>query len=351
MADKVWRIAERRIESDGVKLTLVRHASAADPQAGDADGGAALVSGSLPALAADVVMLDVPGDGDVVRTAPLRLIAAAGSAAAWRGGDAWWVSGAGTEPEPLGRLAGAAAMGVIDHPLASAASWLIDWANMVEVTLAHDAMVLANVSMAALVAGGNLAMIGGEAVQFMRATPLGARRWRIGGLLRGRGGTGAPVGGHGAGAPFVLMSDAALLALPDAMALQAGTVAGAIDWQARGGDAMQRVTVSAGQQALVPLAPVHGDAARTGSGDAVVRWIARSRAGARWRDGVEVPSGETAPTWQLRWPDAALAMQESEVAAAPVVLAAGSYAPGAVLTVAQRGDFGLSAPLAIRLPA
>jgi Putative phage tail protein len=346
----LWRIAERQIGADGVSLLLIRHGAAPVVTASAGDGGDALVAGAVPGFAAMVTAFDVPSDGEVPLSAPLRLIAGGGLQPGWRGADLWWVGSGVGEPEPIGRISDAAALGVLDAPLGPAASWLIDWTQPVVVRLAHAGMTLENIPEAALVAGGNLAMIGGEAVQFLRATPLGERRWRLEGLLRGRGGAEAPPSGHSVATPFVLLGDPALLALPDALALQAGSQTVAIDWQARGSAEMQRLELAPAQQALLPLAPVHGQTERLANGDTRVRWIARSRAGARWRDGVEVPVGEAAASWRAAWTNVAGEPVAVDVGAPEVVLEAGSHAPLAVIQIVQRGDHGVSPPLAVALP-
>lgn len=347
----LWRIAERCVDGGGVTLLLIRHAAAGPPApAGPADGGDALVAPALPGTEATLVILDLPGDGETPRSVPLRMVAAGGAEAGWRGADLWWVGDSNGEPEPIGRISDALALGALDQPLGPPGSWLIDWARPATVRLAHDGMTMANISEAALVGGGNLAMIGDEAVQFVRAIPLGARRWRLEGLLRARAGSAAPVTGHAAGAPFVLLSDPALVMLADGFAVQASGRDAAIDWQTRGSETMQRAGVPMGQQAMLPLAPVHGQVERLASGAVRVRWIPRSRAGARWRDGVEVPSGELAASWRVAWTDGAGNPVVQDMGAPTVTLGAASYLGGGTLTVVQRGDNGLSASLSVTLP-
>jgi hypothetical protein len=64
--------------------------------------------------------------------------------------------------------------------------------------------------------GDNLAAIGDEIIQFGEATSLGAGRFRLGRLLRGRWGTQGAVGSHREGEAFVLIERGALqpIALP-----------------------------------------------------------------------------------------------------------------------------------------
>ncbi len=347
-----WQVSERQLGDDGVRLTLVElEASGAASAPAAADGGTALTSGDLPASAAMLAIFDVPGDGDAARTAPLRLMAAAGPDPAWRGADLWWVAAAGAEPEPLGRIAAAAALGTSLTVLPPGITALIDRAQPLDIQLLNDAMTLQNVPLTGLASGANAAMLGDELIQFERAQPLGAARWRLTGLLRGRGGTGTPAGGHPIGAPFVLVDDAALLPLPDAMALRSVGGGAAIDWQVRGTAVMHQTALPPGQRALVPLSPVHGRAVRLADGRVQLRWTARSRAGAAWRDGVDGPVGEAQSHFVIRFTGADGSAQTAEASAPEWLLPATGFLPGSTAWVEQRGDYAVSPPLAIALPA
>jgi hypothetical protein len=209
-------------------------------------------------------------------------------------------------------------------------------------------MQLQNSDVSALLAGANLAMIGDEAIQFERAEPLGARRWRLGGLLRGRGGS--PVGHHAAGTAFVLLNDPALLPLPDAMAIEAASGGSAIEWRLRGSSALQQAAVPPGVQAVLPLAPVHSRIFAHPNGDITLQWTARSRAGARWRDAVDGPAGETMQQWRVEWLGPGGVPDSRESAVPEIVLLAGSFLPGSAVRIRQVGDFAMSVPLTLALP-
>ena len=344
-----WRIAERVVDGADVQLTLVQHAPPVNPGAVAGDGGAAQVPGDLPGGTVMLAVFDVPGDGNSARAVPLRLVAAAGSDVRWRGADLWWVSDAEAEPEPFGRISGALALGVLAAPVAAMQTILIDRANAIEVQLANAAMSLLNISPAQLLAGGNRAMLGGEAIQYERATPLGSGRWRLEGLLRGRGGTEDVAGPHAVGTAFVLLDDDALLALPDAMASRAVYPGAAIERQERGSSDMVAHPLDAGARAIMPLSPVHGTIARLPGGGRRVAWIPRSRLGAGWRDGVEVPAGEARTLWRVQYADAAGAPVTRELVAPELELGAGGFQPGSLLSVVQVGDLGVSPPLSLTL--
>lgn len=349
IAAQHWRIAERVVDDGGVRLTLVEHGSIGVAPFLTGDGGAGQVTGDLPGGTTMLAIFDVPGDGEVARSVPLRLVAAAGSDARWRGADLWWVGDEGAEPEPIGRIGGALVLGTLAVPVPVMPTVLIDWSRPIEVELANDAMTLANVSMAQLVAGANRAMLGDEALQFQRAEPLGGARWRLAGLLRGRGGTEDAAGPHGVGTAFVLLDDAALLVLPDAMAARAMVAGAAVERQERGSIALFPHAVAAGARAIMPLAPVHARASSTAGGGRLIEWISRSRAGARWRDGVDAAPAERQALWRVQYPDAAAAPVIREVTVPRIEVAAGGFRPGGMLSIVQVGDYGVSPPLVMSI--
>jgi len=344
-----WRIMERVVADAGVRLTLVQHAALVSVGALAGDGGAAQVPGDLPGGTTLFAVFDAPGDGETAGNVPVRLVAAAGSDARWRGADLWWVGDPLAEPESLGRISSALALGVLAQPLAPAATWLVDRSAEVFVILANAGMELTSISHARMLAGGNRAMVGGEVIQFEQAVPLGGGQWRLTGLLRGRGGTDDVSGPHVLGTNFVLLDDFAVLPLPDSFALRVMATDAVIERQERGQIAMQQHGVPAGNRAVRPLSPVHGRAIWIAGGGWRIAWVQRSRAGARWPDGVGVPSGETAQRWRVQWRDTANILVEREVEEPQLELLAGAFDPATDATITQIGDFGVSPPLTVTL--
>ncbi|UKK85992.1 hypothetical protein L7H23_07775 [Sphingopyxis sp. BSN-002] len=103
---------------------------------------------------------------------------------------------------------------------------------------------------------------------------------------------------------------------------------------------------------MQPLAPVHGRIRTDGAGGVVVGWIRRSRADAGWRDGVDLPLGESREEWRVELvpPSAGVGPWETgepslSIAAATIA----ALAPGHMLAIRQVGDFALSAPLFVPL--
>ncbi|CAM3168094.1 hypothetical protein SPAN111604_07910 [Sphingomonas antarctica] len=199
-------------------------------------------------------------------------------------------------------------------------------------------VVLADADATALAGGANLAMLGGEAIQYGHAQPLGGAMWRLSELYRGRCGTEATITGHEAGESFALIEPATMriLAVEDAMT---GAV---IDAQGVG-DALPIVAALAtAGRALLPLSPVKLSAERVDEGFRVT-WIRRSRDGFAWRDGVEVPIAEEQEAYRLMASGGGAEL--SAEVNAPEWLLPGDFAPaGAIVTVSvqQIGRAGLS---------
>src|SRR5690606_7523631 len=132
--------------------------------------------------------------------------------------------------------------------------------------------------------GANRAIVGGEVLQFARATPLGNRRWRISGLLRGRGGTEAAAqAGHAPGTPFVLLDGSPVRIDPAELgAANTITAIGLADI-----DPVGSAIINPGAT-LRPLTPVHARMQMHTSG-VTCRWTPRSRGAWHWPDGVDLP--------------------------------------------------------------
>lgn len=345
-----WRIAARTIRDAVVALELRRHQPIA-PGAVAADSGVPVTAPDWPDAAGTVYLFDGPAAGSVAASAPRLLVAAAGGNDGWRGADLWFRPTAEAEPIALGTVRPAAALGALSSPLAAGYPGLIDTVNEIVVELVNPSMTLESISDAALLGGGNRAMAGGEMFQFGVAEAVGPGTWRLSRLLRGLGGT-ADAMAHDAGTPFVLLDDAALLAVPDDLADIARSGGAMLQWAARASAALAEVTIMAPGRALRPLAPAHGRVEADGAGGVAIGWTRRSRADAGWRDHVDLPLGEAREAWRVElsppvpgtgpWESIApmLAIDAATMAALP---------PGCAVLIRQIGDFALSPPLSLPL--
>jgi hypothetical protein len=188
-------------------------------------------------------------------------------------------------------------MGHTETALTAAGSALFDDRGSIDVALLNDGMELTSRSDAELANGANLALIGDELIQFGVAEPLGAGRYRLRRLLRGRSGTEWACATHAAGEPFLLIDRAALTPIevsPGAVGAGLRVTAAGRDDGPGGVTAARRIS----GEAVRPPSPVHLLIYREEQ-DVQVSWIRRSRAGWPWLDGTDAPLGEEQECYEL----------------------------------------------------
>lgn len=237
-------------------------------------------------------------------------------------------------------------IGRLAAPLAPSSSLLLEREAELDVELASADFVLANTSPEALAQGANRALVGNEVLQFVHAAPLGTRRWRLTGLLRGRAGTEATAqAGHAVDAPFVLLDEGPVQL--DPTKLGAATVLAAIGLV----DPTPVMTTIRGIGATSrPLTPVQ-PRAETMEDAVVLRWTRRSRGAWRWLDGVDVPLSEQAEAYLVGVGPADLPAIAWHVTEPSLTLPVETFAqlaadhPGAPMWVRQIGTAASSDPL------
>src|SRR5437773_1982324 len=133
-----------------------------------------------------------------------------------------------------------------------------------------------------LAVGANIAAIGSELVQFGEATPLGQGQFRLGRLLRGRGGTEWACSIHAINEFFCVIEPGSVQPLP----LSQWSIGAAITAAALGSSSAS-ATISA--ESIRPPRPVKLAAAVQPTGEMVVSWTRRSRDGWSWIDDVDAP--------------------------------------------------------------
>lgn len=249
--------------------------------------------------------------------------------------------------EPVAILEAPAVIGDLASPLPPGRVWRVDEAGTVDVLLARG--TLASIGTDAFLEGGNLAavgsMVGGfELIQFRTATLVGPRLYRLGGLVRGQGGTEArAVAATPAGSRFVLL-DGAARRLPigverigRALTLRIGPADRPVD--DAGVTELVATPTGAG---LVPLAPVHLTARRDpATGDVTIGWIRRTRIGGDAFEAAEVPLGEAVEAYAVTIHGAAGPVRTITTGAPAARYAAAEQAadfgtPPAVLDIAVR---------------
>lgn len=341
---KSWEWCDR-----GVALELERLAPTIAP-ARTADAGASLAPPDLIVPTSQLAALEVPPDGSADPAKPLIFAAASGANRAWRGAALYAVQGSALiDLGTTGKQR--AVMGHLAEPLEGSLALMFEPRGEAVVALAADDLSLFDTDMGGLVAGANRMLVGGELIQFMRAVPLGAARWRLSGLLRGRAGTEpAAMAGHPAGTGAVLIEDTLVALDPMLVPPLAVTRVAAIG--TNDPEPVLADLVNAGLSRRPPC-PVHPRTCTEAGGTVVYRWTRRARGQWRWPDRVEVPLVEEreayvvgfGPTGAPRafWPceDPSLRLTVDERAALVA-----DFGPG-LLWVRQIGTFDQSPPLAL----
>ncbi len=344
----IWRIVETMVEAMVTTLVLTPVEIAPVAVAGSSGRVAAAVDAVIGA--SRLAAFETPGLGDAPLAAPRLTVAAGGSGAGWRQAALLYSIDDGASWVTAGATAASATMGRIALVAAARGALLCDAAGVFEVVLARPDMLLADADDAGLDAGRNLALAGDELIQFGRADPVGAGRWRLTRLWRGRRGTEAAIGTQAPGDAFVLIEADAMRTIDLPVAAIGQTVrvlaSGVGDTEP-----VEARCVLAGRS-VMPPSPVGLRVALAGDGDAAVRWIRRSRAGWRWIDGGDVPPGEDAEVHVVRIMSATGAVRTVETSTGSVTVTAAERSAGPVaVEVRQRGLFGLSAPARIMVAA
>jgi len=339
-----WQWAEHRLRLDLIAAPLpgLRAATSVEP-------GRSIAGRDAPVGPTVFALFDLPSLPDQPAERGRVALAAAGPELGWRGSTILTANPDGSAGEPVTRLTVPAVLGHVLVPPGAAPASLVDRVNTIEVALFRDdATGLSPVDDAALHAGANLAMVGGELLQFGDALPLGNGRYRLSRLWRGRGGTEDRIAGHLPGDPFVLV-DAALDLLDDPPQPGAGLKLFALGL----GDALPvGATLAETGRALRPLSPVHLRVRRDSDGALVLGWVRRSRLGFGWNDHVDAPLGEDREAYRLIVRAGASVLQTVDLDQASYRLGpdlqASAMALGAgalTIEIAQIGRFALSPPL------
>ena len=183
-----------------------------------------------------------------------------------------------------------ATLGRALNTLAPGQAYLIDDEATVEIELFDPDQWLIGCEDAALIAGGNLALVGSELIQFGDVEPMGPGRFRLSHLVRGRAGTDWAMALHEPDETFILADRDTLkpIVLP-AWARGAAVSAAHYDGV---GDVTASAAATVAGDAIRPLAPVKLTAAIDGGGDLQISWTRRSRSGLAWVDDIDAPLDE-----------------------------------------------------------
>ncbi len=237
---------------------------------------------------------EVPADSGAGASTPLIFAAASAANSAWRGAALYRVQG--STLIPLGTSGTVrAVMGALAEPLAPSLALVFEAGASLTLDLVADDLAFTDTDIEGLAMGANRLLVGGEAIQFARAEPLGEGRWRLRGLLRGRGGTEPEAAaGHAAQTTVVLLDDSLVPLDPVEVPPIASTRIAAIG--TGDADAVIAPLTNPGLSRR-PLTPVHPRTLVDPTGDWELCWTRRARGHWRWDDGVDVPLVEEQEAW------------------------------------------------------
>ena len=342
-----WRVVAWEWRSGGVELELQRLAQTVSAAPARDPGSPWSPADRLPA-ATLLDAFELPWDGAGAADAA-RVHAALGAGAGRWAGAALYVERAGAL-HPIGTAGPLRAVtGRLAEPLAGSPAIMFEPSAWLEVRCDNPDAAFLSTDGAAFAAGANRLLVGEEIVQFMQATLVGGGRWRLSGLLRGRGATEAEAkAGHATDARVCLLDDR--LQLLDGAAFDAAT-----ERLAAIGNADPEpvfAEVRAPGRSRRPLAPVHAVAIETPDGGVMLEWTRRARGAWAWSDGAETPLVEEAERYEVGAGASDVPSAVWPVGTTALTLTAGdlaALAPGTLLWVRQVGSHGRSPVLPLHV--
>ena len=348
--DGRWRVDEWEWRAGGIELGLGRVVpTGADiVPALPTDGGQFEPPVDAPTPPSELEAFELPWDGRGSGDTPAIFAAVSSSGSTWAGAALYAEDGAG-ELTSLGSSGRArSVIGSAATVLPPANPLLIDRSSSLDVSLVSTDFELPSATARQLSTGANRAIVGDEIIQFAFAQPLGDARWRLSGLLRGRGGTEAKVDTHIVGERFVLL-DQRIVALDAAIVGPADDVA--IVAVGRGDVSPIESRIALRGITVRPLSPVHPRIHTLDDGSLTLRWTRRARGAWLWLDGVETPLHEEAEHYQvifgdLRAPTAVWLRSTPELVLSLSELEGlNANLPGGKFHVRQHGSYAVSPPL------
>jgi len=236
-------------------------------------------------------------------------------------------------------------LGLAEGVLPPGGTDLFDETSSVVVALVDENQCLVSCDDEALTAGENLAVLGGELIQFGSALPLGSGRFQLSRLLRGRGGTEWACASHTIDEQFCMTKAGTLqqVVLPS-WAVGAPVAASTEDGSA--------ATITFLGENIRPPAPVNLAAVRLNNGDLVLSWTRRSRQGFAWVDGIDAPLGEGNEQYRVTLSGVSGAIELLVAETYSTIAAADIGALGAgelTIEVRQLGDVAASRPAQLKL--
>lgn len=347
----VWKVVGWEWRENGVELELVRH-RITEPSGSIADPGSGWTPPDRTVGATSLIVFEPPWDGRGSASQRHAYAAATSASALWPGATLYTVRD-GTLVETGQTLNQRAIIGTLAEPLPRSSAGRYEAHSSMLIDMIDPEANFTSTDMAGLAAGENRMSVGEEVVQFASAIPLGNGRWRLVGLLRGRGATEIEAQqGHASGTFAVLLDNRLLELGEDALALGADSFAAL----GLGDGAAVTADLAYPGASLRPPCPVHPSAHFSEDGAVHLSWVRRARGQWAWPAEVELPLVEQAEAYLVgfgpvelpvaQWIAHAPSLAIAAIEAAPLLQAN----PDLGFWVRQQGSFALSHPLILGRP-
>ncbi len=339
-----WSIQSWEWMERGVALELKRAAPSISANVAAPSG---YINPSIDALASatQLAIFELPWDGLGSSTERQIFTAAAGTGDAWSGA-ALYVNQADQLVSAESQASRSATIAHLATSLPPSPALCLEKNAWVEIEFAHANAELTSTTTFGLASGANRWIIGDEIIQFLCAEAVSSTKWRLTGLLRGRGGTeAAAMAGHALNTMAVLVNNA-LVKLDSSLLPGSGNA----EIAAIGLGDEEPVYAAAQVTGLsrLPLSPVHARQANLPDGSWELCWTRRARGQWLWQDYIDTPLIEESESylvgvgppanpdvsWQTNSPSMALSSTE-------VANLIQSHA-GADVWVCQLGTYGNS---------
>jgi hypothetical protein len=281
-----WSIEEWNWTDQGIELVLERVSpfSANDLITGvPGDSNGPVDELPWPSI---IDAFELPWDGIGSSALPQIFAAVTAEGANWSGANLYLEQQDALTPiETASRRR--AVVGTLVGDLGASAALTLEGSASIEIDLVGADLAFSSTTIASLANGTNRLKVGDEVLQFLNAEKIAATRWKLSGLLRGRGGTEhAALSGHTAGSGVILIDDRLTVLDPNQTPSSQATGIAAIGFGDE--DPVVSQITSAGQS-LAPLSPVHTAMYIQSDASWNLCWTRRARGQWRWLDSVAVP--------------------------------------------------------------
>lgn len=280
-----WLVKSWEWFDKGVELTLERIPPSLGMITGS-DPGTANTPPDLPAAPTVLAAIEVPNDGfSNVDTAKL-FAAVTGRTDNWSGASLF--AEQGVSLVPIGSTGSrGAVIGTLAVPLGGSQGLFFEPAATAEISLDGSSADIGAADLNALANGSNRVCVGGEILQYSNAEEVSKGRWRLCGLLRGRGGTEpAAIAGHPLGTTVVFLNDRLVELDPAIVPPEAASRIAAIG---RGDTAPVFAMLQNAGISRRPPSPVHPRVVIGPDGAWELCWTRRARGQWRWEALFEIP--------------------------------------------------------------